>query len=158
MSMVEQQLVERDKILDDLKTQLLRAQSVMKKGADRKRREVKFKVGDFVYLKLRPYRRKLLAGSSNEKLAHRFYGPFEVEKEVGTVAYKLSLLSHCNIRPVFHVSQLCEARGVLRASVEVPSQLSVDLELLVEPEVRSGTGINLQGRHVASFRSNMGIV
>ena len=72
--------------MDDLKTQLLRAQSVMKRGADRKRREVKFKVGDFVYLKLRPYRRKSLAGRSNEKLAPRFYGPFEIEKEVGPLA------------------------------------------------------------------------
>lgn len=152
VSMVERQLVERDKILDDLKTQLLRAQSVMKNGDDRKRREVNFKVGDLVYLKLLPYRRKSLAGRSNEKLVPRFYGPFEVEKEVGPVAYKLTLPSHCNIHPVFHVSQLREARGALRASVQVPSQLSADLKLLVEPEavlgVQSGTGSNRQGREV----------
>jgi len=110
----------------------------MKKGADMKRRAVKYKVGDLVYLKLRPYCRKTLAGHSNEKLAPRFYGPFVIEKEIGLVAYKLTLPSHCHIHPVFHVSQLHEAKGALKVTVEIPSQLSADLEMLVEPEVVLG--------------------
>jgi len=83
---VKQQLIKRDQILEELKAQLLRAQAVVKKGANMKRREVKYKVGDLVCLKLRPYRRKTLAACSNEKLAPRFYGPFEIEKEVGPLA------------------------------------------------------------------------
>ena len=99
VSTVEQQLIERDQILEELKTQLLRAQEVMKKGEDMKRRDVKLEVGDLVYLKLRPYHKKTLASRSNEKLSPRFYGPFAIEQEVGPVAYKLSLSSHCNIHP-----------------------------------------------------------
>lgn len=84
----------------------------MKKGADSKRRDVKFEVGDLVYLKLRPYRRMTLATRPNEKLVPRFYGSFAIEQKIGPVAYKLALPSHCNIHPVFHVSQL---------RVEIPS-------------------------------------
>ena len=51
-------MVERDLILEELKTQLMRAQAVMKKRADLKRREVEYKEGDWVYLKLKPYQRK----------------------------------------------------------------------------------------------------
>ena len=131
VSTVKQQLIERDQILEELKAQLLRAQAALKKGTDKKRRDVKFKVGDLIYLKSRPYRRKKLATHSNEKLAPRFYGPFAIEQKIGPVAYKLTLPSHCNIHPVFHVSQLHEAKGALKASVDIPSQLSTDLEMLV---------------------------
>ena len=48
VSMVEQQMLERDVILDELKAQLLRAQAMMKKRANRERRDVKFQVGDFI--------------------------------------------------------------------------------------------------------------
>ena len=85
---------------------------MMKKRADLKRREVKYKEGDWVYLKLKPYRQKSLVA--------RYYSPFQIEKEVGLVAYKLILPSHCPIHPVFHVSQLQEARGALKANVEIP--------------------------------------
>ena len=109
VSAVEQQLVERDLILDELKAQLKRAQEVMKKRADGSRRDIKFKAGDWVYVKLQPYRQKSLARRANEKLAARYYGPYEVEGEVGPVAYKLKLPPHCHLHPVFHVSLLKEA-------------------------------------------------
>ena len=42
-------------ILDELKAQLLRAQGLMKKWADSKRRDVEFEGGHLVFLKIRPY-------------------------------------------------------------------------------------------------------
>ena len=75
-----------------------------------------------------------MAACANEKLAVCYYGPFEIEKEVGPVAYRLILLFHCPILLVFHVSQLREARGALEANVELPRQLNEDLEMLVEPK------------------------
>jgi len=42
-TLVEQQLIERDLVLDELKAQLLRAQGLMKKRADNKRRDVDLK-------------------------------------------------------------------------------------------------------------------
>ena len=117
-----------------------------------KRSDVKFKVGDLVSLKLRPYRRKTLASRPNEKLAPKFYRPFAIDQKIKPLAYKLILSSHCNIHPVFRVSQLREAKGALKASVKIPSQLSADLEMLVKLEVvlgvRLGTGNNLRGLDV----------
>ena len=83
---VERQIRERNVILDELKANLLRSQECMKEQADGKRRDVNFKKGDMVYLKLQPYRHKSLAVRPNEKLSPRFYGPFEIEDKVGLVA------------------------------------------------------------------------
>lgn len=53
---LEEALLERDLMLDELRLNLLRAQQRMKDWADRKRRDEEFNVGDMVYLKLQPYR------------------------------------------------------------------------------------------------------
>ena len=113
---------------------LLRAQQKMKTQADRKRHPEEFAVGDHVFLKLRPYRQQSLARRRSEKLAPRYYGPFPITARVGKVAYKLDLPASTSIHPVFHVSQLKRARGFSLSSSQLPSQLSEDLQLLVEPE------------------------
>lgn len=58
---VDQLLQERDLILNELKDHLCCAQSKMKASADAHRRAAQFEVGDFVYIKLRPYRLRSLA-------------------------------------------------------------------------------------------------
>lgn len=52
---VEQDLVDRDEMLDEIRMHLLKAQFRMKQQADLKRKEVSFEPGDWVFLKLRPY-------------------------------------------------------------------------------------------------------
>jgi hypothetical protein len=50
-----------------------------------------FQEGDWVYLRLQPYRHKYLASRKNLKLSPQFFGPFQVLQKIGTVAYKLAL-------------------------------------------------------------------
>ena len=121
-----------------LREQLLRAQQCMKTAVDCHHRNLSFEVGDSVYLKFCPYWRLSLACQLNVKLAPRFYGPFQVLQCVGKVAYKLQLPPSSNIHPVFHIFQLRPAVGNLLPTVALPSQLSADLELLLEPEAVLG--------------------
>lgn len=58
---LDEQLLERDTIIDNLRAQLLKAQDRMKKQADLHRREKEFAVGEWVFLKLRPYRQVTMA-------------------------------------------------------------------------------------------------
>ena len=104
VSAVEQQLLERDAVLDDLHMQLLRAQQRMKKFADSKRREEELVIGEKVFLKLRSYQQKSLVSCANQKLAAWVYGPYTVLHSVEVVTYKLDLPPTASLHPVFHIS------------------------------------------------------
>jgi Chromo (CHRromatin Organisation MOdifier) domain len=64
----------------------------------------------------------------------RFYGPFEVEERIGTVAYRLRLPISSTIHPVLHVSQL--KRHIKRDQPVSPSLplLNSDGQLKIYPE------------------------
>lgn len=134
MSTLEEQLIERDAILDDLKAHLIRAQQKMKQYEDGKRRELSFEVRDMVYLKLQPYRQKSLSKKRNKKLSARFYGPFEVLEKVEPVAYKLRLPQEARIHLVFHVSQLKPSMGHQSVNPTIPPQITADLVPETEPK------------------------
>ena len=75
----------------------------MKLYADQKRSEREFKVGDWVYLRLQPYRQTSVELRSNTKLSANYYGPYQVMQKIGNVAYRLKLLEASKIHLVFHV-------------------------------------------------------
>ncbi|XP_028555028.1 uncharacterized protein LOC114580719 [Dendrobium catenatum] len=104
----------------------------MKTKADAHRKDVTFEVGDMVYLKLRPYRQKTLA-SRSEKLSPRYYGPFEIERKVRMVAYRLKLHPHSSIHPVFHASLLKKSIGDHTVVIPtIPQGLTEDMQFLLE--------------------------
>ncbi|GAU10375.1 hypothetical protein TSUD_419040, partial [Trifolium subterraneum] len=108
---VQQQLMQRDMLLAQLKENLKRAQQVMKAQADKHRRDVHFEVGEQVLVKLQPYRQNSVALRKNQKLGMRYFGPFTIKEKIGQVAYKLLLPPEARIHPVFHISQLKQFKG-----------------------------------------------
>jgi hypothetical protein len=74
-------------ITENLKVDQLRQKSY----ADKRRRDLSFKLGDFIYLKVSPIRgtRKLKVKG---KLAPRYVGPFKIISRKGEVVYQLELL------------------------------------------------------------------
>jgi hypothetical protein len=82
------------------------AQTQQKSYVDKRRRDLSFGVGDFVYLKVSPMRgtrRFKVKG----KLAPRYVGPFKIIDHKGEVTYQLELPPQLSdVRDVFHMSQL----------------------------------------------------
>lgn len=54
------------------------AQNKMKQQADKKRSKREFAVGDWVYLRLQPYKQASIKRGDKHKLAPKFYGPYKV--------------------------------------------------------------------------------
>ena len=103
---------------------LARAQQRMKTQADKSRSELQFVVGDWVYLKLQPYVQTSLAARANQKLAFKFFGPFQVIGRVGAVTCKLKLPENSAIHPIFHVSQLKTAIPTSHSVANLPHTLN----------------------------------
>ncbi|KAH0670700.1 hypothetical protein KY290_026097 [Solanum tuberosum] len=116
-------LRQRDETLAVLKSNLLQAQDRMKFQADKGRREVIFDIGDWVYVRLRPYRQLSVRLQRHSKLSRRFFGPFQIIQRIGDVAYKLDLPPSSRIHPVFHVQ-------VLRKCIGKPTNQITPIELL----------------------------
>ena len=102
---------ERQLMLDLVRQHLIRAKDIMRHQADKKRSEHSFQIGEWVFLKAQPYVQSSLAPRSNQKLAFKFFGPYQILSKMGAVAYKLKLPASSMVHPVFHVSQLKKLVG-----------------------------------------------
>lgn len=89
--MIDRSLMKREEVIKLSKFHLLRAQNRMKQYADPRRSERIFQIGDYVYLKLQPYKQHSIRPRIPQKLSPRFFGPFRVIDKIGHVAYKLEL-------------------------------------------------------------------
>jgi hypothetical protein len=130
---VDQELFNRDLVLQDLRNRLLQAQNSMKARYDAKHRPVHYQIGDQVLLKLCPHRQLSLSSSKYIKLSPCFYGPFLIVSKIGTVAYKLELPSSTKLHPVFHVSCLKPFHGT-SVSIEPSSPVLTQGELQPLPK------------------------
>ncbi|GJW69069.1 putative reverse transcriptase domain-containing protein [Tanacetum coccineum] len=76
--------------LEDMLRALKAARDRQKSYADKRRKPLEFSVGDYVLLKVLPWKGVVRFGKKG-KLAPRFVGPFEIIKKIGPVAYRLDL-------------------------------------------------------------------
>ena len=77
-----------------------------KSYTDMKRKDIRYKVGEKVFLKVSPWKKVMRFGKKG-KLSPRFIGPYEVTEKVGPMAYRLALPPDLEkIHNVFHVSML----------------------------------------------------
>ncbi|GKF46337.1 hypothetical protein Tco_0136139 [Tanacetum coccineum] len=98
---------ETTKKISQIKDRLKVARDHQKSYADKRRKPVKFSVGDYVLFKVLPWK-GVVRFKKKGKLAPRFVGPFEIIEKVGLVAYRrLDLPKELNgVHDTFHVSNI----------------------------------------------------
>ena len=106
----------------------------MKQQADRNQTERSFEVGDWVFVKLQPYKQLSLKQKGKHKLAPKFYGPYQIIKKISQVAYGLSLPDTSLVHNVFHVSCLKKALGDHHSSPTTLPILDDEGRIILEPE------------------------
>ncbi|GJU35804.1 putative reverse transcriptase domain-containing protein [Tanacetum coccineum] len=114
--------------ISQIKDRLKVACDRQKSYADKKRKPLEFNVGDYVLLKVSPWKGVVHFGKKG-KLAPRFVGPFEIGEKVGLVAYRLRLPEELNgVHDAFHVSNLkkCLADPTLQVPLD---EIRVDAKL-----------------------------
>jgi hypothetical protein len=89
-------LLEAEENIKMVRENLKIAQSRQRSYADTRRRELSFKVGDFVYLKVLPIRGVRRFGVKG-KLAPRYIGLYQILARRGEVAYQLSLPENLSV-------------------------------------------------------------
>ncbi|XP_052483079.1 uncharacterized protein LOC128036205 [Gossypium raimondii] len=95
--------------------------------------EIEYSVGDFIFLKVSPWKKVLRFGRKG-KLSPRFIGPYHILKRVRPVTYQLELPPKLDrTHDVFHVSILRRYRSdpmhiVLIEEIEVKPDLTIEEE------------------------------
>jgi hypothetical protein len=118
-------LKDAEKEVQMVRESLKIAQSRQKSYADKRRRDLSFKIGDFVYLKVSPMR-GIHRFKVKGKLAPRYVGPFKIIDRKREVAYQLKLPPQLSdVHDVFHVSQLKKCLRVLEEQLPMEE---LDLE------------------------------
>nr|GEW33030.1 hypothetical protein [Tanacetum cinerariifolium] len=97
---------ETTKKILQIKDRIKVARDCQKSYVDKRRKPLEFSVGDYVLLKVSPWKDVVLLKKKG-KLTPRFVGPFEIIEKVGPMAYRLDFPDELNgVHDTFHVSNL----------------------------------------------------
>ena len=129
------------------------AQNQMKQQTDQHRSERSFEVGDWVFVRLQPYKQMSLKQSKKDnKLSPKYYGPYKVLQKIGTMAYKLELPASSRVHPVFHVSCLKKVIGNKIPVQTILPELDEEGKIILDPEVITETRIcQLRNRSISEY-------
>ena len=137
---MEDHIEHEQEVLQLLKDNLNLAQNRMKQQADQHRSERSFDVGDWLFLRLQPYKKmSLKQANKDNKLLPKYYGPYKVLQNIGTMAYKLELRASLRVHLVFHVSCL---KKVIVENIRVQTifpELDEEGKIILESEVVTET-------------------
>ncbi|KAK8934588.1 hypothetical protein KSP39_PZI014470 [Platanthera zijinensis] len=101
-----------------IRDRMLEAQSRQAKYYDARHRQVEFRVGDQVFLKIRPMHGVSRVRGRRKKLSPRYMGPYRILERIGPLAYRLELSPElAALHDVFHISSLRRALLVTTPSV-----------------------------------------
>ncbi|GJS65868.1 putative reverse transcriptase domain-containing protein [Tanacetum coccineum] len=120
--------------ISQIKDRLKAARDHQKSYADKRRKPLEFSVGDYVLLKVSPWK-GVVRFRKKWKLAPRFVGPFKIIEKVGPAAYRLDLLEELNgVYDTFHVSNVkkCLAYPTLKVLLD-EIQVDAKLNFMEEP-------------------------
>jgi hypothetical protein len=141
---IVQQTTEKIKMIQE---KLRASQSRQKSYYDKKRKNVEFKEGDHVFLKVSPTT-GIGRALRSRKLTPKFIGPYEILGRVGEVAYRIALPPYLsNLHNVFHISQLRKYVPDPTHVIEV-DDIQVRENLTVE-----AIPLRIEGREVKKLRN-----
>nr|GFC17526.1 putative reverse transcriptase domain-containing protein [Tanacetum cinerariifolium] len=114
--------------ISQIKDRLKVARDRQKIYADKRRNPLEFSVGDYVLLKVSPWKGVVRFGNKF-KLAPRFVGPFEITERIGPIAYRLRLPQELNdVHDTYHFSNL--KKCLVDQTLHVPlEEIQVDVKL-----------------------------
>ncbi|GJX90607.1 putative reverse transcriptase domain-containing protein [Tanacetum coccineum] len=144
---------ETTKKISQIKDRLKDAHDRQKSYADKRRKPLEFSVGDYVLLKVSPWK-CVVRFRKKGKLAPRFVRPFEIVEKVGLVAYRLRLPEELNgVHDTFHVSNIkkCLADPTLQVPLD---EIQVDAKLnFVEEHVKILSGVEFQSSRFGGIQN-----
>jgi hypothetical protein len=152
VQVVENHIDNQQEVIQILKDNLTMAQNRMKQQADQHRSEISFEVGDWVFLRLQPYKQmSLKQAKKDNKLSPKYYGPYKVLQNIGTMAYKLELLASSRVHPVFHVSLKKVIGDKIPVQTILP-ELDEEGKIILEPKAITDTRIfQLRNRSISEY-------
>lgn len=104
----------------------------MKQQANKQRCDIHFNIYNRVLLKVHPYQQHSLFRRAHQKLASRYYAPYEVLEIIDSVAYPINL--PLIIHPIFLVSQLKRFIGPAPSTEPKLPSTTKNSALILEPE------------------------
>ncbi|WVZ59355.1 hypothetical protein U9M48_009508 [Paspalum notatum var. saurae] len=108
---VARTMAEREEFLADVRHRPEQARAVRKKHYDKAHRDVAYRVGDWVLLRLRHRSPASMGPAGAGKLKPRYYGPYRVTELINDVAVRPALPARAHIHDVFHVGVLKKFHG-----------------------------------------------
>jgi hypothetical protein len=140
---VEDQIGYQQEVLKLLNDKLVMSQNRMKQQVYQQHIEIEFEVGNWIYLRLQPYKQiSLKKKLKDNKLTPKYYAPYKVLQRIGSMAYKLELPPYSHVHPVFHVSFLKKVIDnkisvqTILPKINEEGKIILELETILETRIK----------------------